>query len=372
MKRINLLFIPIALFAVTSCTTDGAPERRQSPPPSVPVTKAAQKEVTTYRTYPARLEGVITSDIRAKVPGYITNVLVDAGERVSKGQTLFRLETQSLTQEAEAARANVKAAEVEVNRLKPLVEKNIVSPVQLETAKARLAQTRAALSSIEANIGYANINSPVDGYVGTIKYREGTLVSPSDPTPLTTVSDVDEVYAFFAMSERAYLNFLQTTPGENLEEKISNFPPVKLRMVNDSVYPQEGIIETVSGQVNPSTGTVQFRATFKNPSRLLSSGNSGQIMIPVVYENATLAPEVATYERQGRVYVFKVGEKNTAISTPISVADRVGGMVIVSDGLKPGDLIVAAGVGKVQHDSPITPQPISFEEATEPLEVIFK
>lgn len=372
MKRINLLLIPIALLAVTACTTDGASDRRQAPPPTVPVLELVKKDVTTFRTYPARLEGVITSDVRAKVPGYITAVLVDDGERVSKGQTLFRLETQSLTQEAEAARANVDAAEVEVNRLKPLVDKNIVSSVQLESAKARLAQAKATLSGISANIDYANIKSPVNGYVGTVRFREGALVSPADPNPLTTVSDIDEVYAFFSMGERAYLNFLQKTPGENLQEKINNFPPVKLRMVNDSIYNETGTIKTVSGQVNPTTGTVQFRATFTNPSRLLSSGNSGEILIPIVYEQAILAPEVATFERQGRVYVYVVNADNAAQSTPINVLDRVDGMVVISGGLQSGERIVASGVGKVRHESLVTPRLVSFEEATKPLEVIFK
>src|SRR5690606_29496448 len=130
------------------------------------------------------------------------------------------------SQDAGAAEANVNAARVEVEKLKPLVEKGIISPVQLETAKARLAQAEASYKSIMASIGYATIKSPVDGYVGAIPFREGTLVSPADPTPLTTVSDVDEVYAFFSMNERDYLNFLQTAEGNTLSEKIRNFPPV--------------------------------------------------------------------------------------------------------------------------------------------------
>ncbi len=163
------------------------------------------------------------------MPGYITQVLVDEGEKVSKGQTLFKLETEALSQDAGAARANVNAAQVEVDKLKPLVEKGIISPVQLETAKARLEQAKAGYSSIAASIGYANIKSPVDGYVGAINFREGALVSPGDPTPLTTVSDIDEVYAFFSMNERDYLNFIQDAEGASLSEKIENFPPVQLQ-----------------------------------------------------------------------------------------------------------------------------------------------
>src|SRR5690606_18404092 len=226
------------------------------------------------------------------------------------GQTLFRIETQALSQDAGAARANINAAQVEVDKLKPLVEKNIISPVQLTTAEARLAQAKANYNSIVANIDYATIKSPVNGYVGSIPHREGALVSPADPTPLTTVSVTNEVYAFFTMNERDYLNFIQEAKGENLNEKIKNFPPVELELVNGEIYKHKGKIETVTGQVNASTGTVSFRATFPNPNRILANGNSGKIRIPKTYENAVVVPEASTFEQQGIVYVYKVqGDK---------------------------------------------------------------
>ncbi|MBD3631303.1 efflux RND transporter periplasmic adaptor subunit [Cyclobacterium sp.] len=134
------------------------------------------KTVTAYSSYPVGIEGTVNSAVRAKVPGNITDVLVDEGEAVKKGQTLFRLETASLAGEAGAAKANVNAAQVEVDKLKPLVEKGIISNVQLQTAEARLAQAKANYNSITANIGYATIKSPVNGYVGAINYRIGSLV----------------------------------------------------------------------------------------------------------------------------------------------------------------------------------------------------
>src|SRR5690606_32387014 len=174
-----------------------------------PVLEIPVKSVTSFTTYPARLEGITSSEVRAKMSGYITEVLVDEGQAVKKGQLLFRLETQTLSQDAEAAQANVNAAQVEVDRLIPLVEKNIISAVQLENAKAKLAQAKSTFNSIQANIGYANIQSPVDGNVGSIRFREGTLVSPGDAIPLTTVADTRNMYAYFALSERDYINFLE-------------------------------------------------------------------------------------------------------------------------------------------------------------------
>ena len=191
----------------------------QAPAP-FPVSTMQTKTVTGYQEYPTTIEGIVNSDVRAKVSGYIQKVLVDEGQKVRKGQALFRLETQSLSQDAGAAKARVNVAQVEVDKLIPLVEKNIISPVQLETAKANLAQAKANLSGVSANIGYATIKSPVDGYVGAINFREGALVSPSDATPLTTVSDIRQVYAFFSFNEAQYIDSLTKLRRSKLKQNV--------------------------------------------------------------------------------------------------------------------------------------------------------
>lgn len=341
-------------------------------PASYPVVEVPLKTVTGYTTYPVSIEGTINSRVRAKTSGYITEVLVDEGEKVSKGQTLFKLETLSLTEDAEAASANVHAAQVEVNKLVPLVEKDIISNVQLETAKARLSQAQASYNSIIANIGYATIKSPVDGYVGALPFRQGALVSPSDQTPLTTVSDIDDVYAFFAMNERDYLNYLQTTEGNTLSEKVANFPPVELQMVNGEIYELKGKIETVTGQVNTSTGTVSFRASFPNPGQLLANGNSGNILIPKVYEDVVVVPEASTFEQQGRVYVYRVKGDSMAVSSSIEVVDKINNLIVIGSGVEPGDKIVAQGVGRIRNNTPIQPELVEFESIANSLNIVFK
>lgn len=371
MKKIYFLTIVFSIFSLISCKDEGPAAPQQAAMP-YPVIEIPVKTVTGYSSYPVSLEGKVNSAVRAKVPGYITDVLVDEGAPVKQGQVLFRLETEALSQDAGAAQANVNAAQVEVDKLKPLVDKGIISNVQLETAKARLAQAKANYSSIAASIGYATIKSPVDGFVGSINYREGALVSPNDPQPLTVVSDIEEVYAFFSMNEKEYLNFLQTTPGQNLSEKIANFPPVQLVLVNGSVYEQEGKIETVTGQVDPSTGTVSFRAVFPNPNRLLASGNSGKIRIPRTYKEVPVVPESASFEQQGRVYVYKVQGDTLAVSTPILVRDRVENLIVVESGVEPGTVIVAQGVGKLRNNTPITPQPIPFDSIANSIKPVFK
>lgn len=369
MKR--LISISLLAGALFSCQSHPQGKQSGNAPLVLPVVEVTSQSLTSYNSYPASLEGTVTSAVRAKVSGYITEVLVDEGESVKQGQPLFKLETQSLSKDAEAAKANVNAARVEVDRLRPLVEKKIISQVQLETAKARLAQAEATYNSIAANISYATIRSPINGYVGAINFRKGALISPADPAPLTTVSDVDTVYAFFAMNERDYLNFLQKTSGETLTEKIQNFPPVRLRLVNDSVYVHDGVIETVTGQVDASTGAVKFRAKFPNPARLLASGNSGNILIPQVNEGPVV-PEIASFERQGRVYVYKVVGDTVAVETSINVKDRVNNLIVVGSGIKAGEKVVAQGVGKIQDNTPIQPQPVDYEQIANSVNVVFK
>jgi len=337
-----------------------------------PVIKITTKTVTGYNSFPTRIEGIVNSGVRAKVQGYIQEVLVDEGEKVRKGQALFKLETQSLTQDANAAKASVNAAQVEVDRLAPLVEKDIISEVQLETAKAQLEQAKSQYESITANIGYATVKSPVDGYVGSIRLRQGTLVGPNDTTPLTTVSDIEQVYAYFSMNESDYLNFIQSTEGDTRQEKVNNFPEVSLVLTNGETYEEKGKIQTVTGQVNQNTGTVSFRAIFDNPNQLISNGNSGTIKIPITYEDATVVPQNSTFEQQGKVLAYKVGEGNKVESTGVETKAAIGNLYVVKSGLKEGDQIVAKGAGKLRPGAQIQPQEVPFDSIAKPVDQLFQ
>jgi membrane fusion protein, multidrug efflux system len=376
MKRINLksIIIPsLTALLLSSCGNKNANQQAgQMPPATFSVSQLESRTVTGNQQYPTNIEGIINSDVRAKASGYIQKVYVDEGQKVQKGQILFKLETQSLSQDAGAAKARISVAQVEVDKLIPLVEKNIISPVQLETAKANLAQAKANYSSISANIDYATVKSPVNGYVGAINFREGSLVSPNDATPLTTVSDIKQVYAFFTLNEVNYLDFLQNAQGKNLEEKISNFPEVSLILANGNVYSEKGKIQTSAGQVNQNTGTVSFRAVFNNPNQMLTNGNSGKIQIPTIYKDVIVVPQEATFEQQGRVMIFKLGENNKVVATLLEIKASVDNLYVVESGLKAGDKIVVSGVGKLKTDMPITPQPVPFDSIIKPIKALFK
>tara|TARA_R110002111_G_scaffold109411_2_gene168254 strand:- start:1127 stop:2254 length:1128 start_codon:yes stop_codon:yes gene_type:complete len=371
-KLYTILSLSIFLAIVSCGDKQESQQTSQRPPAPFPITQIQPKTVTGFTEYPARIEGVINSDVRAKASGYIQKVLVDEGQKVSKDEVLFKLETQSLSQDAAAAKARINVAQVEVDKLIPLVEKNIISPVQLETAKANLAQAKAAYSSVYANIGYATIKSPVDGYVGTINFREGALVSPNTATPLTTVSNISKVYAFFSLNETQYLDFLQNAEGKNLKEKLGNYPDVNLILANGNTYSEKGSIQTSSGQVNQNTGTVSLRAVFSNPNQLLTNGNSGKIQIPTVYENATVVPQDATFEQQGNIMIFKLGENNMVASTLIKIKANIDNLYVVESGLEPKDKIVVSGVGKLRNDMDITPKEVAFDSITKPIKPLFQ
>lgn len=373
--RVSHLALLLAGLFAASCGPDEggtAAATAAAGPKPYPVTTVPTQTVTAHTDYPARITGIVTSEVRAKIAGYITDVLVDDGDRVRKGQLLFRLETQTLNEDAAAARANVNAAQVEVDKLKPLVEKNIISEVQLETAKARLQQAQSGLNSINSNINYGRITSPIDGYLGRIAQRTGSLVSPTSPEPLTTVSDISKVYAYFAVTERQYLNYMQSAAGATKEEKLSNLPRVQLVLSNGQVYEHEGTIEAVISQVNTQTGTIQIRAVFDNPARLLNDGNSGSIRVPRVYEDVVVVPKTATYDQQGTTYVFRVDTAGTVAAAPLDITTEVGNLFVIASGLQAGDRIVASGQGQLAAGTKIQPVATPFDSIARPVPTVFR
>lgn len=382
--KINTKTLLLLIGATSIVACSKKEEAKQAPKPALDVVETVVRDVTGYQSFPAVIEGKINNDVRAKIQGYIKEVLVHEGQSVSKGQILFRLETNVLNDNAAAAKASisaaqasVSAAQVEVNKLVPLVEKKIIASVQLETAKANLASAKSMLAqaqanyqSINANIDYGVVRSPVNGVVGTLPFKTGSLVGPNDPQPLTTVSDVSTVYANFAMNEKEYFKFLNDTPGQSLSDKINNIPAIELQLADGSLYPQKGKMETASGQVDQATGTVQFRVAFPNPNKILSNGNSGSIRLPRTYTQVLVIPEVASYEQQGKINVYKV-RNDTAYSSVVNVIDRVDNMIIVSDGAKEGEVIVVSGIGTLRDKTPIQPKKVAFDSIVNSIKPIF-
>ncbi len=383
---LSLLILSGSLFISCQDKETTGSARREMPVREYPVIALETMNIKHQNKYPATIEGVENIGIRAKVDGYIQSIYVDEGEFVRKGAPLFQLETQALSQSADAAQSNilvaesgVNAAQVEVDRLKPLVEKGIISDVQLQTAqanlasaKSRVAQAKSQFKSVEENIGYSRIKSPVDGVVGRIPFRQGTLVGRSESMPLTYVSNIKDVYVYFALNEKDFLNFTTELEGKSLQEKIDSMPPVEFIMANGKTYEHKGKIQTVSGQIDPRTGTINFRAIFPNPEYILRDGGSGTIAIPTIYDNALVVPLQSTYEMQGRKFVYKVVGQDSLMSQPLAYYAVVDNKVLVSDGIKKGDIILAAGVGNVQNGSKIKPKREEFSNYIDNIKPVFK
>ncbi|MCH8534568.1 MAG: efflux RND transporter periplasmic adaptor subunit [Flavobacteriaceae bacterium] len=370
MNYKTYLFALFSIFFFLGCQEEQK-EKKEKEIQEFPVLTLERSDVTTYKSYPARVEGIISSEIRAKVPGYITDVLVDEGQKVSKGQTLFKLETQSLDGEAAAAKARMESAAYEVEKLQPLVEKEIVSEIELRTAKANYQDAKSNFNSIQANIDYANIRSSVDGYVGRISYRNGALVSPGDAMPLTRVAKIEEVFVYFSMNEKDFLDFVDEADGEVIEDKISNFPPVDFMLSNGIKYAEQGKIEAISGDVNQITGTITFRAKFPNPNRIIRDGASGSVLLPTTYENKLLIPTVSTFERQNKRFVFLV-EKDSLIEKPIQIKDRNEQIYVLENGLEEGDQIMARGLNRVKEGDQIKVKKVTLDDVIEEYEQVFK
>lgn len=351
MKTIKSTLIFAGMLLLMSCGGNTQQQAGAAPPPSLKTSTLKKGDITIYNTYATSMEGQQNVEIWPKVSGFVQNIYVEEGQQVKKGQLLFKLETQTLSQDAEAAKAAVNVAKVEVDKLVPLVEKGIISNVQLETAKARLAQAKSNYNSITANIGYSNIVSPVNGYIGEIPYKVGALVSSNMGTPLTVVSDISSVRAYFSMNEKELLQMKTQIAGLT----SNSSPEVELVMVNGQTYPLKGKIAMVNNIINPTTGSVTLRADFENPDRLLSSGSTGTIKVPSTYNNVWVIPQFITIDQQGNKMVFALDKDNTVHLKPIAITAMTDKEFIVSQGLEGVSTLVAEGVSKLKDGQTINP-----------------
>ena len=341
----------------------------QAPTAMGPAEYAVMTIATTDReipiNYSATIRGRQDIAIYPQVSGTIFELCVNEGQTVSKGQPLFIIDQvpyKAALQTAEAnvaaAKAGVATAQLTYDSKKELFARNVVSQFDLSTAnnnlltaKAQLAQAEAQRVNAANNLSYTVVKAPANGVVGTLPYRVGALVSASIPQPLTTVSDNSDVYVYFSMTENQLLNL--TRQYGSIANTLKNMPDVQLVLNDGSVYDRTGRIESISGVIDTSTGSVQLRAVFPNADGLLHSGGAGSVIVPNIHKDCVVVPQVATFELQNKVYVYKV-EDGKAASSMIDVEKINNGReYIVKSGLTPGDVIVAEGVGLLREGTPI-------------------
>ena len=358
-------FVKAAIMASFMAAVSCGQAPTEQGPAQYGVTTIATTDREIQSNYSATIRGRQDIDIYPQVSGTFSELRVTEGQSVSKGQTLFIIDQvpyKAALQTAEAnvaaAKASVATAQLTYDSKKELFAKSVVSQYDLSTAentlltaKAQLAQAEAQRVNAANNLSYTVVKAPANGMVGTLPYRVGALVSASIPQPLTTVSDNSEMYVYFSMTENQLLNL--TRKYGSIANTLKNMPDIQLQLNDGSIYDQTGRIESISGIIDTSTGSVQLRAAFPNKGGLLHSGGAGSIILPVNYTDCIVVPQVATFELQDKVYVYKVVD-GKATSSMIDVEKINNGReYIVKSGLVPGDVIVAEGVGLLREGTPI-------------------
>nr|WP_320058347.1 efflux RND transporter periplasmic adaptor subunit [uncultured Bacteroides sp.] len=326
--------------------------------------------ITLYSEYPAHIEGKVNVDIRPQAEGYIEKILVEEGMYVKAGQPLFKIDDRVYIEQLNSAKASLasalaalQTAKLEITKQTLLADHNVNSGFQLklanaqyETAKANVQQQQAAVDLAKINLNFTTVKAPVSGYIGRIPKRIGNMVSKSDALPLTTLSEISEVYAYFSMTEKEYLQLVVNNSKQDVQDKISGLKGVSLVLADGTAYSYKGKVEMINGEFESGTGSISLRADFPNPQNVLRTGNTGRIIIPRTEQNVLLVPVLATLDIQNKVQVIRLKKDNTAERISINVSQKQGDFYVVKSGLNPGDKIVIQSLTTVQDGELIQPE----------------
>ena len=366
MRKIHLYVALLGAFVgLSGCRQSAQNDTAGSGVSEEALLTITRQDVAIEETYSAAIRGRQDIAIMPQVIGTLTELRVVEGERVKKGQVLFVVDQVPFRAQVETSEANVKVAEAGVATARLVYEskqqlfaEEVISQFDLQTAEnnylsaqAGLAQANAALVIARNNLNYTEVKSPSDGVVGTLPFRIGALVSPQMPQPLTTVSDNAVMYVYFSMTENQWLSLVRRYGSK--EEALRQMPAVALLLNDGSRYEREGRIETVSGVIDPQTGTVSVRAAFANPDGLLTAGGAGNVVLSRTQANAIAIPRTATFEIQDKVFVYRAVDGH-AVATQVAVSRLNGGKTyVVESGLQEGDVIITEGVAMLKDGAEI-------------------
>lgn len=366
----NIKFMMVSALTTAALLTSCGGEKKQMamPQATFKTMKVEQKDLTLESQYSATIRGRQDIEVYPQVGGTLQKLCVTEGQRVSKGQTLFIIDQvpyQAALNTAEAALKSAQAqeatAQLTYNSRKQLFDQQVVSEYDLQTAqnalltaKAGVAQAQAQVVNARNSLSYTVVKSPSDGVVGTLPYRQGALVGSAMPQPLTVVSDIDQMYVYFSITEAQLLQLARESGGVN--EAVKNMPALKLQLVDGSNYEHAGKVESASGVVDAQTGSVQLRAMFDNPERILHSGSTGKVIIPTTYKGHIVVPVTATVQVQNKFKVYVVDKDGIAHEQLIEIAPQSNGKeYVVTSGLAAGTEIVAEGAGMVRDGQNVKP-----------------
>ena len=363
----------VAAILLIGCTSeskeDSAERAALSAVQELPVIKLKEQTTDLPREYVGQISANRNVEIYARVKGYLEQIYADEGGIVRKGQPLFRINDEEYKVESAKAKAmhqsaiaGAKAAELEVSRLKLLVDKKIISKIEWEVAEANLLAARANIEQADAAQNNAKIHlartrilAPFNGTINRIPYKPGSLID--EGTQLTTLSDTRTVYVYFKVSENEYLEFIKAR-RDNIG---GNGGVVRLQLTDGSLFPEKGQIQTMEGEFDESTGSIAFRAQFPNPQGLLKHGSSGNILLTNTVSDAILVPQKAVFEIQDKSYVYVVDDANQVSMRSFIPKSRFNEFYVVRSGLEVGDRIVYEGIQSLKDGVKIKPKPFTME-----------
>lgn len=348
-------------------------EKKEAPPPPGPpevsVAGVAEQNVPIFQEWVAQLNGSVNADITPKVQGYLLRQNYQNGAFVQKGQMLFELDPRQFAAAVDEAKAQVAVAQAnlarfdaDVARDTPLAAQNAIPLKQLDNdlasqaaMKAAVVAAQANLQNAQLNLAWTKINSPIDGVAGNANSQIGDLVGTT--TKMVTVSQVQPIWANFNISESQYLNVAAAISEFLRTGRTRQNTTVQYIQANGEEYPRPGKIVQINREVAAGTGTVQITAAFPNPDAILRPGGFGRVRIQTGYnQNALLVPQAAVIEVQSLYQVIVVSPDNKATFRPVKMGERVGPNWIVTEGLKPGERVVAEGILKIQQAAAANPQ----------------
>jgi membrane fusion protein (multidrug efflux system) len=359
-----LLFLSRLLIG---CTTKQ--EKPAMKPAVVKVTEVVRRDVPIYQEWVAQLNGPTNAQISPRVQGYLLKQDYRDGFFVKKGQLLYEIDphlyqaalAQAKAQVAVAA-ANLSNADTNVARDRPLAAQNAIPQKQLDTDvatqaanQAQLDAAKAELTQAELNLSWTKVYSPIDGIAGISSSQVGNLVGAT--TNMTTISQVNPIWAYFNISESDYLSrantFYQVISGRQVSSPVMDFI-----QANGATYPRKGRIILVNREVASQTGTIQLVAEFPNANATLRPGGFGRVRFQTGFnKGALLVPQAAVIEVQSIYQVAVVTPDNKASFRVVKVGNQIGTDWIITDGLQPNEKVIVQGFMKIREDTPVDPQP---------------
>jgi RND family efflux transporter MFP subunit len=373
---LQALFVSVVLLLPAGC---GSKEAAAPPsPPVVKVVSVIQQDVPQYSEWVAQLNGDTNAVIVPKVQGYLLKQDYREGFFVKQGQLLFEIDSRPFEASLDQARAQVAVAKAELSKAEtdrardtPLAAQNAIPQKQLDNDMAAEAATKAQVDAAQAmveqaqlNLAWTKIYCPIDGIAGLATAQVGDLVGPT--TKMTTVSKVNPIRAYFSISENQYLANAARVSAVMSGAAKGGAVPVEYIQADETVYPSVGRIILANREVSSQTGTIQFAAEFPNPKATLRPGGFGRVRIKTgEIKGALLVPQQAVIEVQSAFQVVVVGPDNKASFRPVKVGDRVGNNWVITEGLKPGEKVVAEGFQKVRDAMTVKAEPLKQVAAVE-------